>query len=375
MMNNVEIIKGIDLTIEGLTAIKNALVGGAIAPNTTEVEAPKSKSVERREKAQKEVPMNPPVEETEGSAEEAVVGKFSVEQLKSMKYNDFKKLAASLGVKCTGTRDEIMERILALDVTVTADAIEVEEPVAEAEEVVEEAPAKSDKPARGKKFAKKEADEPAKDEFDEQAEEIAKSTDVEDIIEALADVEIKATKKNAVQKLAEALRNGLIELDDEDEEEEEAEDDVVEQGNDEVEEDDEEEIGADSYFPELDPKGYNNPENMTEERAEAIEAKMDEIITAYSEGDLTDEDIASYVEDNATEAEIDLLGDEYDEEDILKLYMELIKRTIDNDGEEHEQGEPYEVADKDVCCGHELKYVKKTKKYICEHCGTEYEAE
>ena len=376
MMNNVEIIKGIDLTIEGLTAIKNALVGGAIAPDTTEVEAPKSKSVERREKAQKEVPMNPPVEETEGSAEEVVVGKFSIEQLKSMKYNDFKKLAASLGVKCTGTRDEIMERILALDVTVTADAIEVEEPVAEAEEVVEEAPVKSDKPAKGKKFAKKEADEPARDEFDEQAEEIAKETAVEDIIEALADVEIKATKKNAVQKLAEALRKGLIELDDEDEEEiEEEEDDVVEQGNDGVEEDDEEEIGADSYFPELDPKGYNNPETMTEERAEAIEAKMDEIITAYSEGDLTDEDIASYVEDNATESEIDLLGDDYDEEDILKLYMELIKRTIDNDGEEHEQGEPYEVADKDVCCGHELKYVKKTKKYICEHCGTEYEAE
>lgn len=375
MMNNVEIIKGIDLTIEGLTAIKNALVGGAIAPDTTEVEAPKSKSVERREKAQKEAPMNPPVEEAVESAEEAVVGKFSVEQLKSMKYNDFKKLAASLGVKCTGTRDEIMERILALDVTVTADSCEVSEPVEEDKAEVEEAPAKSDKPARGKKFAKKEADEPAKDEFDEQAEEIAKDTPVEDIIEALADVEIKATKKNAVQKLAEALRNGLIELDDEDEEEEEAEDDVVEQGNDEVEEDDEEEIGADSYFPELDPKGYNNPENMTEERAEAIEAKMDEIITAYSEGDLTDEDIASYVEDNATEAEIDLLGDEYDEEDILKLYMELIKRTIDNDGEEHEQGEPYEVADKDVCCGHELKYVKKTKKYICEHCGTEYEAE
>ena len=114
---------------------------------------------------------------------------------------------------------------------------------------------------------------------------------------------------------------------------------------------------------------------MSEERKEAVEAKMDEIITAYSEGDLTDEDISSYVEENATEAEIDLLGDDYDEEDILKLYMELVKRTIDNDGSEHEPGDPYEVADKDMCCGHELKYVKKTKKYVCEQCGTEYEAE
>lgn len=371
-MNNAEIIKGIDLTIEGLTTIKKALLvaDGAVAPATAEVEAPKSKSVARREKAQKEEPMNPPVEETEGSATEAVVGKFSVEQLNSMKYNEFKKFAASLGVKCTGTRDEIMERILALDVTVTADSCEVSEPVEEDKAEVE-SPSKSDKPARGKKFAKKEANEPARDEFDEQAEEIAKDTAVEDIIEALADVDIKATKKNAVQKLAEALRQGLIELDDE--EDEEVEEDTAEEA---VEsEDDGEEITAESYFPELDPNGYNDPENMTEERAEAIEAKMDEILTAYSDGDLTDEEIASYVEDNATEKEIDLLGDEYTEEDILKLYMELIKRTIDNDGEEHEQGEPYEVADKDVCCGHELKYVKKTKKYICEHCGTEYEAE
>lgn len=359
MKNNAEIIKGIDMTIAGLEAIKSALASGA--ENTATAEAPKSKTVGK--KAQTE-PMNPPAEETEGSA--VVTGKLDVEQLKAMKYNDFKKLAASLGVKCTGTRDEIMERILALDVTVTADGAEVSEPAEE-----DKAPAKSDKPTGGKKLGKKKADEPARDEFDEQAEEIAKDTDVEDIISALADVEIKATKKNAVEKLAYALREGLIELDfDEDgDSEDDGEDTTEETAGDDTE------ITAESYFEELDPEGYNDPDGMTEERAEAIEAKMDEILTAYSDGTLTDEDIASYVEDNATETEIDLLGDDYDEEDILKLYMELIKRTIDNDGEEHEQGEPYEVADKDVCCGHELKYVKKTKKYVCEHCGTEYEAE
>lgn len=370
MMNNAEIIKGIDLAIEGLTTIKNALAvaDGAVA------EAPAKKAVAKKEKAQKET-MNPPVEETEGSAEEAVVtGHFDVEELKAMKYNDFKKLASSLGVKCTGTRDEIMERILALNVTITADDAVVEEPVEEVD-AEEEAPAKSAKSKSSKKLGAKKADEPTKDEFDEQAEEIAKETAVEDIIEALADVEIKATKKNAVQKLAEALRNGLIELDN-DEDEEDAEDvEDVEEADEEEVEDGDDEITAESYFPQFDPKGYNNPKGMSEERAEAIEAKMDEILTAYSDGDLTDEDIESYIEDNATEEEIDLLGDDYEDEDVLKLYMELIKRTIDNDGEEHEQGEPYEVADKDVCCGHELKYVKKTKKYICEHCGTEYEAE
>ncbi len=369
-MNIAEVIKGIDLTIEGLSTIKDALVAEEVC-DTPEKETPKTKGAKKSTPVVEEV-----VEETPNEVMTDLEGakcQFDVEQLKSMKYNEFKKFAASLGVKCTGTRDEIMERILALDVTITGGEVTVEneEPEAVEEEVVEEKPSKSDKPARSKKLGAKKADEPTRDEFDEQAEEIAESTSVEDIIEALADVEIKATKKNAVQKLAEALREGLITLDDEDEEEEE---EVADEAP-EADEEDGEEISADSYFPEYDPKGYNDPENMTEERAEAIEAKMDEVLTAYSEGELTDDEIASYVEDNATEEEIDLLGDEYTNEDILKLFMELIKRTIDNDGEEHEQGEPYEVADKDVCCGRELKYSKKTKQYICEHCGTEYEAE
>ena len=346
-MNNVEIIKGIETTIEGLETIKRALMTGGADVSTPTTD-----------KVKNEVEVAP-VEEAK-----VLVGKFDVEQLNSMKYNEFKKFAASLGVKCTGTRDEILGRILALDVTITEDDAVVSEPV-EVEVEVEE-PVQEEKPK--KKIGKKTEEEPVKDEFDEQAEAIAEETPVEDIIEALADVEVKATKKNAVQKLAEALRNGLIEIDDEEEEEEPEVEEVEE-------EDEDEEISADSYFPQFDPKGYNNPEGMTEERAEAIEAKMDEILTAYSDETLTDEDIASYVEDNATEAEVELLGDDYNEEDILKLYMELVKRTIDNEGEEHEQGDPYEVADKDVCCGHELKYIKKTKMYVCEHCGTEYEAE
>lgn len=357
-MNVVEIIKGIEMTVEGLNTIKLAL--GEMTPDPkAEVE---SKSVARRKAAQAEEPLTT---DEEMKDLEGAVCHFDVEQLQSMKYNEFKKLAASLGVKCTGTRDEIMERILALDVTVKDGEVTVETETEE-EEVK---PSKSDKSTGSKKLGAKKSTEPSRDEFDEQAEEIAKDTPVEDIIEALADVEIKATKKNAVQKLAEALREGLIALDDEEDEEE------ADAPEAEAEADDEEEISATSYFPEYDPEGYNNPENMTEERKDAVETKMDEILTEYSEGDLTDEDIVAYVEDNATEAEIDLLGDEYTEEDILKLFMELVKRTIDNDGEEHEQGEAYEVADKDVCCGHELKYVKKTKKFVCEHCGTEYEAE
>lgn len=355
MMNKAEIIKGINTTIEGLMTIRDALAD-------VDSDATKSKSVAKREQVQKEAVDEAPV----------MTGKLDVEQLKSMKYNEFKKLAASLGVKCTGTRDEIMERILALDVEVDESDEEVDAEEAEEKSAKKDKKeSKSDKSAKGKKLGKKEADEPSRDEFDEQAEEIAKDTSVEDIIESLADVDIKATKKNAVEKLAYALREGLIELDDEDEEDEE-DDDVTES-----EADEDDEITAESYFPEFDPEGFNDPESkdMTEERSEAITEKMDEILTEISEGTLEIKEIESYLEDNCTEEELELLGEDYEENDLIKMYMEMIKRTIDNEGEEVEPSDPYEVGKHDMCCGHELKYVKKTKKYVCSHCGNEYEAE
>ena len=306
MKNNVEIIKGINMTIAGLEAIKTALENG-------EVEAPAKKTVAKG-KAQKEEPMNAP-EENEGAV--AVAGKFDEEQLRNMKYNDFKKFAASLGVDCKGTRDEIMARVLALDVEAE---VESGDAPAEEEKTPAKKTAKSDKLSGGKKLSKKQADEPARDEFDEQAEE------TEDTADDSAD-------------------------------------------------DEEVEIEATSYFEQFDPDGYNNPDNMTDERREAVEAKMDEIITEYSDGSLTSDDISSYIEDNATQEEIDLLGDDYTDDDLLMLYMELNKRNIDNDGEEHEPNDPYEVGDANFCCGHELKYEKNTKKFICEHCGEEYEVE
>lgn len=350
-MNKVEFIKGFDTLIEGLKIIRDSIAEEGTSSIPSKTVASVKDMTPAEQKAVKEA-MNAPVEDEKSD----VVGvSVDVEALKAMKYNEFKKYASQLGVKCTGTRDEIMERILALDTTATIEKVE------ETEEVEQET--KSDKPARSKRASKAEATESTRDEFDEQAEEIAETTDVADIIEALKDVDIKATKKNAVQKLAEALRSGLIELDYEDE------DDSEEY------EEDEEEITAQSYFEEYDPNGYNNPDEMTDERAESVEAKMEAILDAIENEKLTLEDITSYLDDNATEDEIDLLGEEPEDEECVKLYMELIKRTIDNDGEEHEPSDPYELGEHDMCCGHELKYVKKTKKYVCEHCGTEYEAE
>ena len=67
-------------------------------------------------------------EETTDSVKES----YSLEELKKMKYNEFKKLASSLGVKCTGTREEITEKILAVPVDVP-----MNEPVEDEPEVEE----------------------------------------------------------------------------------------------------------------------------------------------------------------------------------------------------------------------------------------------
>lgn len=342
MKKNAEVIEGIELVIKGLNMIKTQLeseqeeVDGFVNVDDTDL---KDDS------------------EYEGDTEE---GEYTIQELKDMKYNEFKKLAAQLGVKCTGSRDEILDRIIATGVVKGVETVDPVDVVEEDEDVEEKPQKKSSKLGKSKKKAEEEANE--QDEFDEQAEKAVESNDVSDIIEALADVGVKATKKNVVEKLAEALREGLIELEDDEEEQDDNEEDSAE------------ELTPDVYTPEYDPKGYNDPENMSEERKEAIEKKVSDILKQYSKGKLTIDEITDYIGDNIYEDE-EFLKDGYTDEEALRLYIELVKRTIDNDGEEHEQGEPYEVGEKDVCCGHELKYSKKTKKYICEHCGTEYEAE
>ena len=347
-MNNAEVIKGIETVIEGLNIIKQNL---SAADGGEQTAAPKS--TVKREKAQKEAP-------AEEKETKTVEGHLTREQLDSMKYNELKKLGASLGVKCTGTRDEITEKILA--VTVTAEV--------EADEESSDDSKKNSKVVPMRKAAKKSAkaaDEDEEDEFTEQAKEIAETTEADDIIEALADVNIKATTKNYVTKLADALRKGLIEFEEDDEE-------TVTEGEDSTTDEDAE-ITPDTYFAEYDPDGYNDPDEMTEERAEAVQEMVADILKKVEEEELTEDDMCSFIEDNTNEDEQELLPDEYAPEQLVGFYIELKKRFIDDDGVEHEPSDPYEIGDKEMCCGHELKYSKKTKKYICETCGEEYEAE
>lgn len=374
-MKNERIIEGLNAIIEGATILRDELAGGAEKRNAVD-----SKSATRRQAVQKEQPaMNEP-EETEATVE----GKFSREQLMSMKFNELKKLGASVGVSCKGTRDEIVERMLQVTVTAT-----VENDEAEPEKT--EAPAKDDgkvvpinkKKGGLKKSAKTE--EPEEEEVDEQyiqmATEATEDMSAKEIIEYLAefDIEAKGKKSDVVKVLAKAIADGIVQLEDDDEEDESEEEADVEETTAEAEEtaedEDGEEFNEESYFPEYDPDGVNNPEGMSEERAEAVKSMMADIIEGVENDTITEEDIQTFLETYASEEELEALGDDYQFEDLVAMYCEVKKRFIDDDGEEHEAGDPYEIDEENYCCGRKLKYEKKSKKFICENCGEEYEAE
>lgn len=375
-MKNERIIEGLNVIIEGATILRDELAGGVEKRNAVE-----SKSATRRQAVQKEQPaMNEP-EETEATVE----GKFSREQLMSMKFNELKKLGASVGVSCKGTRDEIVERML--QVTVTATVVENDE----AEPEKTEAPAKdggkvvpiNKKKGGLKKSAKTE--EPEEEEVDEQyiqmATEATEDMSAKEIIEYLAkfDIEAKGKKSDVVKVLAKAIADGIVQLEDDDEDESEEEADVeettAEAEEETAEDEDGEEFNEESYFPEYDPEGVNNPEGMSEERAEAVKSMMADIIEGVENDTITEEDIQTFLETYASEEELEALGDDYQFEDLVAMYCEVKKRFIDDDGEEHEAGDPYEIDEENYCCGRKLKYEKKSKKFICENCGEEYEAE
>lgn len=363
MKNTAEVIKGISMMVEGLSLIKNALSADIPIQDTDTADV---KAV--YDKPEIKVDVTPETPETPETIEEKKkYGNYTLDEIRGMSYNAFKKAAATIGVKCTGTRDEIMSRILALDTV---------------EEVKEETPIKSKtapKQAKTDKPVKVSKEEPKKDEYDTQAEQIVKSTDKEEITAALEDVGIEVdSDSDLTTLLAKALRDGLLETEDEDDtdesESEEEDDELDSEDTADDDDDDEEEITPTSYFPEYDEEEYNNPDEMTTNRKKAVEKEVENILADYDNGDSTEKEIMAFLTEFCTEEELDLVKGA-DEKEQLKLFIEMSKRFIDNDGEKIEPNNPYELGEHDMCCGHELKYNKKSKTYICEHCGEEYEAE
>lgn len=347
---NKEIIEGINKVIEGLSVLRDSLGESGVESKSSTMAAPKKSEV-----SGKSLP-NP--KEKDSAAEKNGSTTYTVSELEGMKYNEFKKLASSLGVDCKGTRAEIMERVVSTGVVSDADGGSSKED--EGENKV----SKDNKPASVGKGNVKKA--PSKDKFDEQAEAIIKETPAEDIIEALSEVGVKATKINYKKQLVKALRDGVLEIDDEDSEEEAADSDEAES---------EDILTAEDWYKEYDLSGVNDPNKMSDSRKEGCINQQNSIIDDVESGELSADDIVEYLQTVASQEELDLLGDEYSDTDLVKLYIEVSKHFIDDEGEEQEPEEPYTVNEIPFCCGKELAYDKKTKRFLCSQCAGEYEAE
>lgn len=325
---------GIDLILEGYADEQS--VETVSTPTQNEVE---SKSVQRRKAIQAEET----VAEAPTANEVKEVPAVTREQLDGMTYNNIKKLAKDMGISAVGNREEITNRILGCTPDETAD-VETEAP--------EEVPV--DEKDNDPVYAKV-------------VEAVADMTN-EEIADVLVDVGLSAKGKREalIEKVVQAVRDGLLDLDDDDEDEEdgevsEKEAPVPEKVDSDSEDEDEEEDNTNDI---------DNPA-MTEARKKAILAQDDEIRKQFSKGEVTRADLVEFLQSfYDTEDDMSDMSDE----DLLDTYIDAVCRLVDDEGDLIEEG-AYSLNGEPACCGRVLNYSEDTKMFICEHCGEEYEAE
>ena len=321
---------GIDLILEGYADEQS--VETVSTPTQNEVE---SKSVQRRKAVQAEetVAEAPTANEVKG------VPAVTREQLDGMTYNNIKKLAKDMGISAVGNREEITNRILGCTPDESAD-VEAEAP--------EEVP----------------VDEKDNDPIYAKVVDAVADMTNEEIADVLVDIGLSAKGKREalIEKVVQAVRDGLLDFDDEDEEEETevAEAPVAKEAP--VEDSDEEE--------EDNTNDIDNPA-MTEARKKAILAQDDEIRKQFSKGEVTRDDLVEFLQSfYDTEDDMSDMSDE----DLLDTYIDAVCRLVDDEGDLIEEG-AYSLNGEPACCGRVLNYSEDTKMFICEHCGEEYEAE
>lgn len=315
---------GIDLILEGYADEQS--VETVSTPTQNEVE---SKSVQRRKAVQAEETVAKAPTATEVKEVPAVTR----EQLDGMTYNNIKKLAKDMGISAVGNREEITNRILGCTPDETA-TVEDEAP--------EEVP----------------VDEKNNDPIYAKVVDAVADMTNEEIADVLVDIGLSAKGKREalIEKVVQAVRDGLLDFDDEDEEEE------TEVAEAPVEDSDEEE---DDNTNDID-----NPA-MTEARKKAILAQDDEIRKQFSKREVTRDDLVEFLQSfYDTEDDMSDMSDE----DLLDTYIDAVCRLVDDEGDLIEEG-AYSLNGEPACCGRVLNYSEDTKMFICEHCGEEYEAE
>ena len=370
-MNVKKVAKSIDTLIGSLEDIKSAILEDADEETTSVAKKTKTpaKKVEEKTSSKKSV------SKVEKDEEEDEV------DYDSMKYNDLKKLAVEQGLKKPNIpKDELIAFL------------------------------------SGKEAPSDDEDEDAED---VDSEDVENETDEEDVTakvnELLADVETtdiatfltdngisaKGKRPALIAKVVTAIEDGDISIDDL----------VVEDEEDEVEEkkptkksakakEDKKPVAEEKKptkkpskkAPEPEPKdddegGYEEDEDgnlidesednpllskITSDRFSAFEKTKVKIEKDLKTKRITTKEMKAEVAEFFTDDDgIDITG--ATKEELLEVYALKYLLLTDDEGELHEAGDPYEVNELSVCCGHVL--VETSDGLMCEVCGEEYETE
>lgn len=278
-----------------------------------------------------------PLDEVAESDEDVAVEETEISEvdLGSMKLKELREYAEELGINSKGKRAEVEKRIQEFLNSEESEEEDLDEEVEDVEEDdVEEV----------------EEDDSEEEYSDEDAEKYAQ---VKEYVENASDEEIKETLKELglstkgkrealIEKLYQAVKDGLFEFSEDDEDTENVED---------SEEESEELL-----------------DDMTPERAEGVEELQEKVYADFESGDLTRKDMTTYLKQVGV-----AVTKRVDDEDVLEMYINKLALLVDDEGEFHEEGEdPYTVNGVPYCCGAKLEELEDGG-YKCNVCGAEYD--
>ena len=293
-------------------------------------------------------PVEEVIQETTEESEESEV------DLGSMKLKELREYAEELGLNSKGKRAEVEERIQEfLDNQEDSEDEEVEEP--EVEEESEEPEIEENEDSEEDEDSEEEEDDEVEDETYAKVMQYVNEASDDELRETLEELDLssKGKREALVEKIYQAVKDGLFEFEEEDEEpSEEPEEEVeVEDTEDDSEEDDSEDLG------------------MTEERAKAIEAMEEQVQEEFEEGKITRKEMVAYLKQVGI-----AVTKKVEDEAVVEMYTEKLALLIDDEGEFHDEGgDPYNINEVPYCCGAPLEEIEGG--YRCNVCGTEYEAE
>lgn len=281
------------------------------------------------------------VSSTRKEREEAEVlpEEITEESLAEVSYNGLKKLAKDLGISASGDRETLTANILA-SVSEEAEEDSEEEVTSDSEEEIEDAD-----------FSE---DDEEEDSLAEQVEQATKDMTVEELADLLVSYKLPAKGKRQalIDAIIKGVEDGIIEFNtgddvDDEEEEEETDEETAEE-----EEVDEEEVD-------------DSP------RGKAVQELKDSIEAEFEEGSISRKDLITYINKRmGTKNRMKTT----DDADLLAKYCELQATLIDDEGDLHEEKEPYVLNGEYHCCGEALQK-DEDDDLVCPICGTCYDGE